>query len=194
MSDDTQSTNDTTTGTDDGVQAGSDDTNILDPQALQAEIDKWKREARKHEDRWKANQTAVKELEQQKLAAMSDAERAVVEAKAAGRAEAMTELGGRLVEAEFRAAAAGRIGAKQLETLMAALDPGPFVNDDGTPDQKAIARFVDTFAPAQQQDSSTAAGGPGPLDLGQGARGGDQMALNGDPLLNAVKSKLGITG
>ena len=113
----------------------------------------------------------------------------VAEAKAAARAEALAEVGSKLVSAEIRAAAAGRLEAMALDALISALDARRFITDEGEPDRDAIAAFIEGIAPKPQDDGRSPL-----LDLGQGARGGDNpsAALNGDPLLNSVKAKLGI--
>lgn len=156
-----------------------------------AEAEKWKTQARKHEERAKSNSTAVKELEDLRKQAMTDQERAVAEAKAAGRAELMVEMGAKLVAAEFRAAATGRIDDGALAVLMARLDLRQFINDDGDPDPKAIGEFIDGIAPKQADPDTSTSTFP---DLGQGARGGDRahMALNGDPLEKSLTTLLGI--
>lgn len=168
-------------------QDGTSDTDTTD---WKAEAEKWRTQSRKHEDRAKANAQAAKDLEALKQQHMTDSERAVAEAKAAGRSEALAEMGGKLVEAEFRVIAKGRLDDKALDALMAALDRGPFVNDDGSPNRQAIEAFVDGIAPKQQGDQQP--GIAAPLDLGQGARGGDALALNSNPLLNDLKAHLGI--
>lgn len=170
----------------DATQTDGTDTDSTD---WKAEAEKWRTQARKHEDRSKANQAAVKQLEDLRKQSMTDAERAVEEAKATARADAMREVGGRLVAAEFKVAAAGRLSDDAITALMGALDPAPFVDDDGMPDTKAISTFVDGIAPATPEQTS---GQPQFLDLGQGARGGETLPLNGDPLMQAVMSKLGI--
>ena len=58
-----------------------------DPAALTADLEKWKAQARKHEERAKANANAAKELEQVRQASMSDQEKAVEIARQQARAE-----------------------------------------------------------------------------------------------------------
>ena len=128
-----------------------------------AEAEKWKSQARKHEERAKANANATKELEQLRQASMSDLEKAVDAAKAEGRKEAIAAMGRRLVDAEVKAAAAGR--KVDVDALLDGLDRSRFLTDDGEPDTKAITAWVDRIVPK-----------PGVPDLGQGARG------NGSPL------------
>lgn len=144
--------------------------------------------ARKWEDRAKANADAVKELDKLRASTMTDQERAVAEAVATTRIEMQRQHAARLVLAEVRAAAAGR--PVDIDALLEGLDPSRFLTDDFEPDVKAIQVWVDKVAPAAGPVIP-----PGFPDLGQGARTGGQqnMALNGDPLLDALKAQLGIS-
>lgn len=167
---------DATTTTDTTTTAGTDTA----PPDLAAEVEKWKAQARKHEDRAKANAKAQQELEQLRQASMSDTEKAVEVARQQARAEVLAELGGQLVETEVRAAVTGR--GVDADALLEGLDPTRFLGDDGKPDRAAIVAWVDRIAPKP-------ANGFVP-DLGQGTRGGP---TNGeDPLLATVKRISGI--
>lgn len=150
-----------------------------------AEAEKIKAEARKWEDRAKANSTAAKELEQLRQSAMTDQEKAVAEAKATGRLEALVEAAGKVASAEIKAAAAGRLTDDQVSTLLEGLNLAAFVGEDGEVDAAKVKTFVDGIAPEPKNDTPV-------FDLGQGARGGGNTALNGDPLLRSVQEKLGI--
>ena len=157
----------------------------------QAEALKWREHSRKMEARAKENASAAKELEKVRRQAMSDQERAVAEAVDAARADAVAEttrrLGVRLVDAELRAAAAGRLSGEQLDTLAAGLNVASFLTETGDVDRDAVRRFVNGLAP----EAAAPAAAPFP-DLGQGARPAAATALNGDPLLKDLKRKLGI--
>lgn len=166
-----------------------------------SEADKYKALMRKHEDRAKASSDAVKErdalkaeLEQFRSASMTENEKALAkatkEAEQRGRSEALTAVGQRLVRAEFRALAAGAI--PDLDGVLDDLNLAKFLAADGEPDTKAIEAAVKRLTPppppAQPEQPTTA---PGPrADLTQGSR--QNMALNGDPLLDSLKSKLNI--
>ena len=118
----------------------------------------WKAEARKWEARAKENSGAAKEAEKARLAAMSESERAIEEAKQAARQEASLNFGKRLATSEIRAAAAD--SGADLTGVFDYLDLGRFVGEDGEPDDKAIKAFVDGLpkkGPAPTPD----------LDLGQ---------------------------
>lgn len=131
-----------------------------------AELEKWKAQARKHEERAKANAKAAKELEDFKRQTMSETEKAIDEARTAGRREALTEAGSRIAAAEFRAAASGRMGLEQIETLLDGVNLARFVNDDGDVDRSAVSKFVDGIAPQPTENQPAVP----LLDLGQGAR------------------------
>jgi hypothetical protein len=90
---------------------------------------------------------------------MTDQEKAVEAAKAEARSEALKTVGVRLVDAEVKAACAGR--KVDVAALLEGLDRTKFLTDDGEPDSDAIEKWVDKVAPSKA----------GPLDLGQGARG-----------------------
>lgn len=150
-----------------------------------AELDKWRSLARKHEERAKANAAAVKELEQLKAQSMSDTEKAIAAARLEAAAEAAKVYGGRLVDAEVKAAAAGR--PVDIDALLEGLDRTRFLGDDGDPDTAAIAAWVDRVAPAPEPEPT----GPPRLDLGQGSRGAP-IALGSDPLEQMLRNQLGI--
>lgn len=132
----------------------STDTKTFDEnyvKGLRTEAAKHRTEARRLAD----------ELETLRAQSMTEAEKAVDEARKAGRAEARAELGVRLVDAEVRAAAAGR--SVDVEALLEGLDRRRFMTDDDEPDTKAITAWLDRIAPAASTRQ---------LDLGQGARNG----------------------
>jgi hypothetical protein len=155
---------------------------------LTQEVEKWKAMSRKNEEKAKANAAAAKELEALKLSQMSDLDKAVVEATAKGRAEAMQQVSEKLVAAEVKAAASGRIEADALALLIEGMNLSAFVTDEGEVDAAKVAKYVDGIAPAKTE-SPTAPAWP---DLGQGAKG-QGSAAGADPLLAAVTGKLGIT-
>lgn len=128
------------------------------------QLEHWKEQAKKQEQRAKANAAAAKELEQVKASMMSDTEKAVAEAKAAGLAEGLRTGSAKIAQAEIRAAAAGR--SVDVDALLEGVDASRFIDDDGEVNRQAITQWVDKVAPSE--DPSV----PRPLDLGQGNRGG----------------------
>ena len=178
-----------------GTSDASDQTDTGEPDTgdqgadLAAELEKWKAQARKHEERAKANATAAKELEKFRQQTMSDTEKAIEQARNEGRQRTLVEVGGKLAAAEVRAAATGRMSEEQIDTLLEGLNLSRFVGDDGEIDRAAVVKFVDGIAPQPTEQSATSV-----VDLGQGTRGvGQNAALNGDPLLRDLKAKLGIS-
>jgi len=161
-------------------------------QAAQEELERWKAQARKHEDRAKANRDAASELERVKREAMSEQERAVADAAEAARQGVLRDLGAKLVHAEIRAAAAGRLPDETLSTLTEAIDVARFLGDGAAVDTDAVKAFVDGVVPAPLPPVV-----PSPLpvaDIGQGAgRGGANSIPTGDDaLVDAVKRLVGL--
>lgn len=131
-----------------------------------AELDKWKAQVRKHEERAKANAAAAKELEEFKRATMSDQEKAVSEAVTKATADAMVRVGSKLVDAEVKVALAGR--SVDVEALLDGLDRSRFLSDDGEPKVDDIAAWADRIAP--RPDPNAPPPTRQPVDMGQGAR------------------------
>lgn len=129
----------------------------------------WKTQARKHETRAAAHadyDTVKAELEQLRAQTMTETERAVAEAKAAGKAEAATETLPKLLQAEFRAAAAGRMDSEQLKTATEPLNPTYFLTAKGDEvDTAKVQAFIDGIAPAKGASKTWP-------DMGQGRREG----------------------
>ncbi len=105
---------------------------------LRAEAAKYRNEAK----------TAKAEADKARAATLTEAEQAVEAVKAETRTAVLREIGGKLVDAELRAAAAGR--PIQVDALLEAVDRGRFITDDGDVDRKALAAWVDRIAPASE--------------------------------------------
>ena len=146
----------------------------------EAEAKKWQALARKHEERAKANSNAAKELEELRKASMTEQEKAVEAAKAEARTAALREVGNRIVDAEFRAAAAGRLDKERVDALLEGLDRSRFITDDGEVDTEKVAAYVERITPEPTQ--------PGPVDLGQGVRQPAALALNDDALAQSIQA------
>lgn len=119
----------------------------------------WKSEARKWEDRAKANKKAADELERQRQATMSEAERAVLEAETRGRSAAALEFGKRLAKSEFDSLAGRRNSGFDTSPVFEYLDLGRLVGEDGEPDSKAIKAAVDRLVPEPQPTTPSYDGG-----------------------------------
>lgn len=158
-----------------------------DPPDLSAEVEKWKAQARKWEDRAKANSAAAKDLDTLRQQTESDLEKAVRLAREEAARETATQFGTRLVDAELKAALSGR-DEDVVKALLENLDRSRFLTPDGEPDSDAIKAWVGRIAPQPETPAL-----PGQVDLGQGSRGTPAHALNGDPLLRDLKAKLGVS-
>ena len=131
--------------------------------------------SRKWESRAKATH---KELEDLRKQHMTDNEKALEDAKAAGRDEERKTLGARLVAAEVKVAAAGRMKSDALDTLVDSLNPTKFLTDDGEVDTEAVKTFVEGVVPAKGDDEEDGSGKDKRRrpDMGQGRRSGKAKA------------------
>lgn len=153
-----------------------------DPAAEVARLRDELKKARKWEERAKANAEAARQLEELRRRHESDQERAVREAREAARAEVLAEIASERVADAFRVAVAGR--DIDVDDVLDGIDLAKFAGEDGTPDRDRIHTFVDRIAPARESV---------PLDLGQGARGGQQVpGLNSSQLQRDLETALGI--
>ncbi len=82
------------------------------------------------------------DLKKRAAAAMTEQEKAVVEAEQRGRSAALSQSGARLARAEFRATAAGLVDKAALDGFLEYADLSKFVGDDGEPDARAIEAAV----------------------------------------------------
>lgn len=127
---------------------------------LQAKLEEATKESRKWEQRSKENRAAATELEKQKQAAMTDAERAVAEAESKGRTATKTEYGQRLARTEFDALAGRRNKDFDTSSALEFVDLGKFLGEDGEPDSAAIKAAVERLVPAAQDGPPSFDGGP----------------------------------
>lgn len=127
------------------------------------------------------------ELEQLRQASMSETEKAIAQAKAEGRESALKEIGDRIVRAEVKAAATGKLA--DPDDAIHLLDMAGLVQADGTVDSKAVSSAIDALVAAKPYLSAMPGAGSGE----GGPRGNSSNnPLNGDPLLRDLKSRLGI--
>lgn len=152
---------------------------------LQAEVDKWKSLARKHEDKSKANAKAQQELERLRQESMTEQERAVEAARQQARSEVLAELGQARVGDAFRVAAAGR--GIDIDALLEGVNLSTFLDDDGNPDTVKVGDWVERIAPKPEPSRT-----PQVPDLGQGARP-TPPGLNSSQLQKDLMAKLGIS-
>ena len=130
-------------------------------------------ERKSRRDAEKALKAAQAQLAELQKAQMSDQEKAIAEAVAAAEARVRTETGGRLGDAEFKAAMAGRNG--DVAALLDGLDRSKFLDADGQPDAARIAEWVDKVAPKVDPKP------PSAQDMGQGSRNRDSVGQITDP-------------
>lgn len=97
----------------------------------------------------------------------SDKEKAVADAKKAAQEEARSAYVPRLVSAEFRAAAAGRLEPERLATILEPLDLSKFLTDSGDVDTDKVSAFVDGIAPARGTETPPQRRGPSTDGLGR---------------------------
>lgn len=156
-------------------------TPTAEPPAEPAAVTDWEAAAKKWEKLAKANKNATEKLAKLEAAAMSEQERAVAEAKAAGASEAAKTYGSKLAAAELKAAAAAK--GVDLSTIGKYLKADMFVGDDGEVDEAAIKTAVADFAKLSPRapgksggDFSGAPGGaPASLDaqIAEATKNGD---------------------
>lgn len=134
----------------------------------------------------KQAKAATAELQKLQEANMNEVDRALSAAKAEGVAEGTRSASVRLVDAEVRAAAAGR--NVDTDALLEGLDRTKFLGEDGEPDLDAITAWMDRIAPKPEEQQA-----PGFPSLEQGTRAQPEaMGLGSDALTQALKNKLGI--
>lgn len=129
---------------------------------LRKEAAKYRTEAR----------TAASELEKQRQASMSEAEKAIAEAEARGRTTAATEFGKELAQEKFDALAGRRNPDFDTAKALEFVDLGKFLGEDGRPDAKAIAEAVERLVPAGSTappsfDGGTRTPAPAPQGMSQ---------------------------
>jgi hypothetical protein len=95
-----------------------------------------------------------KEMDGLKKAQMSESERAIAEAREAGRREATTTYSKQLAAAEFRAAAKEQ--GVDVKDVLDYIDTSKFINaDDGSVDSRAVETAVTKFAASRQPGTAS---------------------------------------
>jgi hypothetical protein len=167
------------TTTDTEPETAPDD--ATSPEQLAADVAKWKELARKHEKRAKESHT---QLEAIKAAGMTDTEKALAEAHAAGRAEALRESSTALARATLATELATVPGGKLLAE---SIDPTPFLTEGGAVDADAVS----TWAVNYRAQLGTGGTSPPAFDLGQGSRGGAGTQTTANPLADMLAQAVG---
>jgi hypothetical protein len=101
-----------------------------------------------------------KELGTLRDATATEQEKAVKAAREEARQEALTEIAPRLVRAEFKAAAKGRMEPSALDSLLEDLDLTKFLTDKGEVDVERIEKKVTALAPEPGANKPPLRGGP----------------------------------
>ncbi|WP_157099363.1 hypothetical protein [Microbispora sp. ATCC PTA-5024] len=118
----------------------------------QADVDRIVEERLSRERKKYANYRDVKakadKFDELQAAQQTELERAVAKAReegaTQGRTEVLSTVGQRLVKAEFKAEAAGKV--KDLDAVLEDLNLAKFLTEDGEPDSKAIKAAVARLA------------------------------------------------
>src|SRR5690348_2544032 len=105
-----------------------------------------KRETRKYRD-YDTLKAKAEQYDSLAAASQTEHERALAEAQEQAFNAAMGTVVPRLVRAEFKAAALGKLTSEQLDALLEDADLTKYVDDDGEPDVERIKKKVDAFAP-----------------------------------------------
>jgi hypothetical protein len=122
------------------------------------------RNARRAAER--AVKEAQAELEKLREASLSETERAISQARREAREEATRDLNSRLVRAEAKAVATGRLA--DPEDIVRYVDLSQFeVDENGNVDVKALNKEIDTLLKAKPYLAAQRVGG----DVDSGARG-----------------------
>lgn len=106
---------------------------------------KWKALSKKNEDNFK---TASKERDELKTAQMSDAEKALDDARTEGRNSALSEVRLDLVNAEM-AIQAATTGVQLPDKKF--LNMTGFLGEDGRPNKEAVKSFVESLPKAKEE-------------------------------------------
>ena len=116
----------------------------------------------------------------------TDAEKAIAAARDEGRREALGQVTGRMIEAEVRAAAAGKLADPADAVRL--IDLTGFVGDDGDIDAKAIAAAVDELVETKPylRAGTGEPKGNGSHPAPQGTRPGPALEGDGDAFLRRV--------
>lgn len=163
---------DTGTDADDDKADDTKKDTTTDDKSAADDVEKWKALARKHEKEAKRLKAFEVEVNKSKDQSKSETEKAIEKAKAEAAAEAgkeaTTKANARILRAEIKAAAAGKL-ADPADALRL-LDLDDFdVDDDGETDAKAIAKAIDDLVKSKPYLAGKA-GGKGSAD--NGARSG----------------------
>ncbi|MFJ2113114.1 MULTISPECIES: hypothetical protein [unclassified Streptomyces] len=138
-------------GTDDKPDTGKGD----------SDVEKWKAQSRKHEERAKANAAAAKELEELKAANATDTEKAIGEAVKKAVAEERSRGAAALARQVFLAGASGRI--ESPTDVVEDVNLSKYIDANGDVDEDGLGKLIDRLAPKKPDTGD-----------GEGDNNGDQ--------------------
>lgn len=118
----------------------------------------------------KARQALEKQIEEFRTAQMSEQERAVAEAVARARTDALHEVGTRLATAEIRSALIGVLPKPQVDALLEDINPAKYLTENGEVDDEKVAALVQRqsqFAPKSSSPPSAPVGASSTPDPGE---------------------------
>lgn len=137
-----------------GTDLGYPPNTPVDQMTLDQQVSYWRAYARRNEDRIKARgdyddlKAKAAQYDQLVSSTQTDQQRAITEAAARARNEAIVEAGGRLVEGWVKAAAAGRLDEERVNALLSGIDRRAFVNQaTGDVDTDKVYAYVNSVAP-----------------------------------------------
>jgi len=137
-------------------ETGTEQAPEAEPETFSREyVEELRKENAKYRTKANENSAAAKAAEDARIAAMSETERAIEEAKQAARSEAATTYGKRLARTEFDALAGRRNADFDTSQALEYVDLSKFLDENGEPDSKAIKAAVERLVP------EAAGGAPG---------------------------------
>ncbi|MEV8394825.1 MULTISPECIES: hypothetical protein [unclassified Streptomyces] len=145
-------------GTDDKPDTGKGD----------SDVEKWKAQSRKHEERAKANAAAAKELEELKAANATDTEKTISEAVKKAVAEERSRGAAALARQVFLAGASGRI--ENPADVVEDVNLSKYIDANGDVDEDGLGKLIDRLAPKKPDTGDGDGDNSGDQDGGSDTR------------------------
>lgn len=138
-----------------------------------SEVEKWKAQSRKHEQRAKDNADAARELAELKAANATDTEKAITEAVKKAVAEERSRGAAALARQVFLAGASGRI--ENPADVVEDVNLSKYIDSAGDVDEDGLAKLIDRLAPKKSDKDD----GEGDGDGEQGGGGDTRRRTRG---------------
>lgn len=155
MSENAPETSTPETGETGDIGGGGENATFTQSDVTRIVEERLSRERKKYQN-YRDLKTKADKFDELQAAQQTELERAVAkareEASQQARTEALTTVGQRLVKAEFKAEAAGRV--KDLDAVLEDLNLVKFLGEDGEPDSKAIKAAVARLAAVAPAEST----------------------------------------